>query len=246
MLDQFDLSDSEEFEINPEDLEINIPLDEIDIIDDILKDDLEPDLSDPLEIPLDSIDLSDDETVATMPLRNHKLKYDSIFKGKKEVPIDPDKEDLHINAEVQSSKISVDGGSSYFQETHSSQDTLHYIELKEFVFDKLVNDLKLDIKPPTVPIPRRKPGKLDFNKYYSYIVQSMETNKFTYSEIFVELSSYFSDNLTSMFKILEPRWGNVIIRELSDHFGIDGKKYYTPIKVPTQTGFIDIGQINFM
>jgi hypothetical protein len=40
-------------------------------------------------------------------------------------------------------------------------------------------------------------------------------NKFTYSEVFIELSYYFSDNIVNMFKLLDKYYGGIIAKELA-------------------------------
>jgi hypothetical protein len=47
---------------------------------------------------------------------------------------------------------------------------------------------------------------------------------YTYSEVFVEFSQYFSENTTNMFKLLDGTWGGKISKELAQKYNIKGVK----------------------
>jgi hypothetical protein len=66
---------------------------------------------------------------------------------------------------------------------------------------------------------RRKPSKVDFNSYYELLKSKLQDESFTNVEIFNELSVYFSDNILNMFKLLDSKWRNMVLKELEDHIG---------------------------
>lgn len=142
----------------------------------------------------------------------HSLKYDSIFKGKKEDPL---------------SEEGMDGFSAYYKETievdkssiyhHESIDNELYIRtklVKEKVYEVLKNHTSINFLNN-----RRKPSRIDFNTYYELLRSNLQEESFSNIEIFNELAVYFSDNLFNMFKLLDNKWRNLIINELQDHIG---------------------------
>ena len=188
----------------------------------LLDDDVDIDIV--IEINEDDLDLNGEEVVEETSsgeeiiLSKHKiegkhsLKYDSIFKGKKEEPLSED---------------DVDGFSTYFKETievdkssiyhHESIDNELYVrakQVKERVYDVLKSNTSLNFLNN-----RRKPSKVDFNDYYELLKLNLKDESFTNIELFNELAVYFSDNLFNMFKLLDSKWRNLIIFELQDHIG---------------------------
>ena len=75
---------------------------------------------------------------------------------------------------------------------------------------------------------RRKPDKKKFNQYYELCLSELSL-KYTKSEILVELSTYFTDNIFNMYKLLNKKNATGIIIELKE------KGYLN-----------DIGNINFI
>ena len=139
----------------------------------------------------------------------HKLKYDSIFKGKKnEVEEQPGS--LH---HIEGFDIDPFSISHSHRVDQAEYDRLKL--LKETVYKLIVEKTEINIKNN-----RRKPGRMDFNRYFEIIVNNMDMRDYSHAEIFLELSWYFSENIFSMFKILEPKWGAVIVRELSQKYNI--------------------------
>jgi len=205
--------------------ESEIDEDDFDDSDDLLVDDDDSEMDIVIEIDEDDLDLNSDEVVVDSEgeaediiLSKHKiegkhsLKYDSIFKGKKEDPLSED---------------DMDGFSSYFKETievdkssiyhHESIDNELYIRaklVKERVYDVLKRNTSLNFLNN-----RRKPSKVDFNNYYELLRNDLKDESFTNIELFNELAVYFSDNLFNMFKLLDNKWRNLIIFELQDHIG---------------------------
>ena len=142
----------------------------------------------------------------------HSLKYDSIFKGKKEDPLSED--ELDGFAYYHKETIEVDKSSNYYFESIDNESYIRTKLVKEKVYEVLVLHTELNFMNN-----RRKPSRVDFNHYYFLLKQNLENESFTNVELFNELSVYFSDNLFNMFKLLDNKWRNLIINELQDHIG---------------------------
>lgn len=139
----------------------------------------------------------------------HSLKYDSIFKGKKE-----DLEDDEYTSGYFNNDFSYDPQSSYYQETQNNSEYVRDKKLKEKVYEILLEETDLNFMNN-----RRKPSKVDFNNYYKLLREELSEDSFTSIQIFNELAYYFSDNLFNMFKLLNSKWRNMIINELQEHIG---------------------------
>ena len=191
-----------------------------------LDDDDDSDLDIVIEIDEDELDLTKDDNIVqetteeddSIVLSKHKiegkhsLKYDSIFKGKKEDPVDDEE--------------SLDGFSGYYKDTIEVDKSSYHtesIDNETYVRSKLVKERVYEILKENTTINflnnRRKPSRSDFNTYYTILKSSLETESFTNIELFNELAVYFSDNLFNMFKLLDNNWRNLIISELQDHIG---------------------------
>ena len=143
----------------------------------------------------------------------HSLKYDSIFKGKKEEVVDEnDTSDLFSGYYKES--IEVDRGSNYHFESIDNEMYVRSKLVKERVYTILGEHTSINFLNN-----RRKPSRVDFNNYYSLLKNHLKDESFTNVELFNELSVYFSDNLFNMFKLLDNKWRNIIINELQDHIG---------------------------
>lgn len=188
-----DLDDYEELdiliEIDEEDLDINDLNDKKDNVDD------------------DDIILSKHKVEG-----KHSLKYDSIFKGKKDEPLDEDEMDGFVFYHKDS--IEVDKSSNYYFESIDNENYIRTKLVKERVYQVLTDNTSLNFMNN-----RRKPSRNDFNQYYCLLKQNLESESFTNVELFNELSVYFSDNLFNMFKLLDNKWRNLIIKELQEHIG---------------------------
>jgi hypothetical protein len=166
----------------------------------------------------DKVDKTDDETTDEIVLSKHKiegkhsLKYDSIFKGKKEDPLTED--ELDGFAYYHKESIEVDKSSNYYFESIDNENYVRTKLVKERVYAVLCDKTSLNFMNN-----RRKPSRIDFNHYYTLLKQNLENESFTNIELFNELAVYFSDNLFNMFKLLDNRWRNLIISELQDHIG---------------------------
>lgn len=145
----------------------------------------------------------------------HSLKYDSIFKGKKEET--PDNEDF--DTMFFNEKFEVDKASQYWFESIDNENYTKEKRVKEKVYEVLSAHTDISFLNN-----RRKPSRVDFNHYYYLLKTHLKKENFTNIELFNELSVYFSDNLFNMFKLLDNKWRNLIINELQDHIG---KKNYS-------------------
>ncbi len=142
----------------------------------------------------------------------HSLKYDSIFKGKKEEAVDDEGLDGYVN--YRKDTIEVDKSSTYHTESIDNEAYVRAKLVKERVYDVLKENTTINFLNN-----RRKPSRSDFNSYYSLLKSNLKDESFTNIELFNELAIYFSDNLFNMFKLLDNKWRNLIISELQDHIG---------------------------
>ena len=200
----FDESD-EEIDIDSDD----ILIDDEDLLDDILIDD-----EDLIIDEVKPITTEDEDIVLSKHKLEgkHSLKYDSIFKGKKEEVNEDDTSDLFSGYYKES--IEVDRGSNYYFESIDNESYVRSKLVKERVYTVLSEHTSINFLNN-----RRKPSRVDFNQYYSLLKINLKDESFTNIELFNELSVYFSDNLFNMFKLLDNRWKNLIIVELQDHIG---------------------------
>jgi len=171
----------------------------------------------------DSIDLTEDDTKVKeveedIVLSKHKLqgkhslKYDSIFKGKKEDKVEQEEEDytsMYFNE-----RFEVDKSSYMYLESQDNETYIRSKNIKEKVYQVLLEKTSINFLNN-----RRKPSRADFNHYYHLLKVNLDEDGFTNIELFNELSIYFSDNLFNMFKLLDNKWRNLIIIELQDHIG---------------------------
>ena len=192
-----------------------------------LSDDEDGDLDIIIEINEDELDLTKDDNIIqetteeddSIVLSKHKiegkhsLKYDSIFKGKKEDPVD-DEESLDGFSGYYKDTIEVDKSSSYHTESIDNETYIRAKLVKERVYEILKENTTINFLNN-----RRKPSRNDFNTYYTILKSNLKNESFTNIELFNELAVYFSDNLFNMFKLLDNNWRNLIISELQDHIG---------------------------
>lgn len=212
-----------EFE-NDDDLNIDDDDDNADIVIEIDEDDLEeenPKKKKKKVVDEDS-DESDESDGDDIVLSKHKvegkhsLKYDSIFKGKKEEPLNEDNFDSF--SDYYNNSIEVDRSSQHHYESIDNERYVRDKQVKEKVYKILNEHTEINFLNN-----RRKPSKVDFNKYYSLLKTHLKDDSFTNIELFNELAVYFSDNLFNMFKLLDTEWKNSIINELQDHIGKNNK-----------------------
>jgi hypothetical protein len=199
-----DIEDDESESESESEFDLGDDCDEIDIVieidDEDLLDDTKPSEEDDIVLSKHKID------------GKHSLKYDSIFKGKKEDPLSED--ELDGFAYYHKESIEVDKSSNYYFESIDNESYIRSKLVKEKVYEVLVSHTELNFMNN-----RRKPSRVDFNHYYFLLKQNLDNESFTNVELFNELSVYFSDNLFNMFKLLDNKWRNLIINELQDHIG---------------------------
>jgi hypothetical protein len=182
---------------------------DIDILIEIDEDDLEL---------LDKEEKKEEDSENDIVLSKHKLegkhslKYDSIFKGKKEDPLDED--DMDGFALYHKESIEVDKSSNYYFESIDNESYVRTKLVKEKVYSVLSENTGLNFLNN-----RRKPSRVDFNEYFNLLKKHLDSESFTNIELFNELAVYFSDNLFNMFKLLDNKWRNQIISELQEHIG---------------------------
>lgn len=143
----------------------------------------------------------------------HSLQHDNIFKGKK---IDKSK-DIEEEYIIKNAGGSFDIGEDTleYEESRNSLDYHRNNKLQKDIFECLKG--QTDIK---FTGPRRKCSQYDFNNYFKILLSDLSECGYTYTEIFIELSLYFSDNTWSVFLMLNNDYKNIIINELKDKRGI--------------------------
>lgn len=200
---EFDDFDSTNLDENIDDDDLDLDIDDIDI------DDVDDD------IIVDKVETEDEGIILSKHKieGKHSLKYDSIFKGKKEEPIDED-DTSDLYSGYYKETIEVDRGSNYHLESMDNEVYIRSKLVKEKVYDILNEHTNINFLNN-----RRKPSRVDFNNYYILLKNRLKDESFTNIELFNELSVYFSDNLFNMFKLLDNKWRNIIIIELQDHIG---------------------------
>lgn len=216
LVDYQDDKEVEESEDSPSEISEISDDDDMELVIEIDEGDLDiTDKSDEVTAKVDVDAESESEEIVLSKHKiqgKHTLKYDSIFKGKKDEPLD--EEDPDSASMYYKESIEVDKSSNYYFE---SIDNEHYIRaklVKERVYSILSENTNLNFLNN-----RRKPSRVDFNNYYMLLRTNLQEESFTNVELFNELSVYFSDNLFNMFKLLENKWRNMIISELQDHIG---------------------------
>ena len=216
-IEDFEGPSMEEFEEEESDDSSDSGLDfgddeDLDIIIEIDEDDLDLDLVPEVEKVVDTVD--EDIVLSKHKIEGkHSLKYDSIFKGKKEEAIDED-DTSDLFSGYYRETIEVDKGSNYHFESIDNEMYIRTKLVKERVYFVLGEHTTINFLNN-----RRKPSRVDFNNYYSLLKIHLKDESFTNVELFNELSVYFSDNLFNMFKLLDNKWRNLIITELQDHIG---------------------------
>jgi len=206
----FDDDDDDDLDESQSEIEIDDD-EELDIIIEIDEDELELDLS---SEPVVETENEDDIVLSKHKLEGkHSLKYDSIFKGKKDDPVDDD-DTSDLFSGYYKESIEVDRASNYHFESIDNETYIRTKLVKERVYAILQEHTTINFLNN-----RRKPSRVDFNNYYQLLRVHLKDESFTNVELFNELSVYFSDNLFNMFKLLDNKWRNLIISELQEHIG---------------------------
>lgn len=138
----------------------------------------------------------------------HSLRYDSIFRGKKNK--NDDNIENEFEGEYYIESVEFDPTSTFIEQTIDNTDSARLSLLKVKVLDA-VQQVGINTKNH-----RRKPSNSDFNKNYQKVLTILRPYGFTPVEIFVEYADYFSDNLFNMFTMLDSDVGAALIKELKE------------------------------
>lgn len=135
----------------------------------------------------------------------HSLKRDVIFYGKANKKQD---EDYETSESTSTSPCKMESGSLFEFEYRNNEEYVNQKQLSNDVLDVLSQYTQIDFTSN-----RRKPNKQTFNEYFILLLTHLKT-KYTYSELFVELAYYFTDNIFNIFKILDKKYATITIKEL--------------------------------
>ena len=207
-----DIDDDDDDDDSEGGLDLDDDDEDIDIIIEIDEDDL--DITEPESEPKAEENNDPEVVLSKHKLEGkHSLKYDSIFKGKKEDPLDEEDGTSSFDT-YHKDTIEVDRSSNYYFESIDNEKYIRSKQVKERVYEVLEKNTSINFLNN-----RRKPSRADFNQYYNILKDNLQSESFTNVELFNELAVYFSDNLFNMFKLLDKKWRNMIILELQDHIG---------------------------
>jgi len=148
----------------------------------------------------------------------HSLKYDTIFKGKKDEEVSED-DTIAQDISYQNDSFEIDRSSILYEEYRDTEQYIREKKVKEKVYNILATKTDINFMNN-----RRKPSRVDFNNYYYLLITELKNERFSNVELFNELAVYFSDNLFNMFKLLDNKWRTEIINELQSHIGKNTKK----------------------
>ena len=205
-------------------------LDTYNILDDSSSDDINEFIDDVILDDIDNIDedvsdvISDEESdddiddatdiMFKFNINNHKLEgkhslaRDTIFKGKAEDNSEEVDHSTHQEDFNFSEGFPIEIGTSYEFESKYHEEYMNRLNLQQDVYHLLNENTELDFSSN-----RRKPNRQAFNDYYRMLIDNIG-KEYTKSEIFVELSYYFTDNIFNMFKLLDKECATQIIIEL--------------------------------
>lgn len=138
----------------------------------------------------------------------HALKRDTIFKGKLDSVDNGPDEFFQIPEEINLDGLPIEAGSNYEFESKFNDQYVNRQNLSKDVYDMLKENTDLDFS-----CNRRKPNRQAFNDYYKMLLDNLG-KQYSKSELFVELSFYFTDNIFNMFKLLDKEYATTIIIEL--------------------------------
>lgn len=138
----------------------------------------------------------------------HSLKRDTIFMGKLDETV-AETDCCHFT-EIETNNYELERGTAYESESRNYEDYYYQKQLSKEIYDLLSTYTNIDFVTN-----RRKPNRQTFNNYYKLCIENLQHN-YTKSEIFVELSYYFTDNIFNMFKLLDKKNATGIILELKD------------------------------
>ena len=142
----------------------------------------------------------------------HSLTYDTIFKGKKNDTTEESVADSEYIIKNAGGSLDILDDGIEMEESHNSTEYYRTVRLKQEIYKALscFTDINFEMN-------RRKPAKTDFNSYYALLIKELYSFGYTKTEIFIELSGYFSDNVYNMFQLLDKQYSNIIILELKEN-----------------------------
>lgn len=191
--------------------------DTLDESDSELEDDEKIPYLDELEDDPEAVEKPKKKRVMSKPklIGKHSLTYDTIFKGKKNVVVEEDAFTTEHIIKNAGGSLDINDNEIEFEESRNSIDSYREIRLKHEINILLKNNTDINFTAN-----RRKPAKTDFNAYFSILLKDLIQYGYTRTEIFIELSGYFSDNIWNMFLLLDKQYSNIIIKELKDKYGL--------------------------
>jgi len=137
----------------------------------------------------------------------HRLKRDTIFHGK----LDDEEEDMYSShSDYYNKDFPIEKGTMFEMESRNHEELEEQRRLKKRIYQILSDNTDLDFTSN-----RRKPNKQAFNNYFEMLLDDLH-DRYTKSEIFVELSYYFTDHIFNMYKLLYPEHATSIIMELKN------------------------------
>lgn len=145
----------------------------------------------------------------------HSLSYDTIFKGKQNVSLDDNEYNSEHIIKNAGGSLDINDNDINSEESRNSIDEYRNIRLKHDVNGLLKTNTDINFTAN-----RRKPAKTDFNAYYAMLLKELIICGYSRTEIFVELSGYFSDNIWNMFQLLDKQYSNIVIKELKEKYGL--------------------------
>lgn len=147
----------------------------------------------------------------------HSLAHDNIFKGKKtDTSKEPEEEYIIRNV---SGSLELGEDTIQYSESRNSHEQQRNLQLQQDIYNCLKNNTDLKFNGS-----RRKPSHYDLNNYFKILLTDLSENGYSYTEIFVELSLYFSDNIWGIFTILNNVYKDKIILELTEKYGMEALK----------------------
>lgn len=142
----------------------------------------------------------------------HSLAYDTVFKGKKTESKSSEPEHIMNNI---TGGFDLNEESMEFNESRNSIDNQLNLKLQQEVFNILKTCSDIDFNAP-----RRKPSVGDLNSYFKVITEQLEHYGFSYCEMFIEMSTYFSDNVYGIYQLLYKKYKDLIVKELVEKYGL--------------------------
>lgn len=147
----------------------------------------------------------------------HSLKRDTIFNGKiAENSINEFEYYGQLSeTDFTFSDTIIEKGSVFEEESRNSELFTNRRNLSRDIYNILSTKTDIDFKAN-----RRRPNKVVFNDYYKLVLNDIG-HKYTKSEIFVELSYFFTDNIFNTYKLLNKNYAMGIINELREKGYLD-------------------------